>query len=199
MRLLNAPEVPGVTAAWLLATPPTVTLFAAMVVEGKPCPEITTDDGDVPMKLNVVAPPTELEKETHGLIVYVVDAVKAEVPPVAVTVFAPPVVSATAVMPGAQVAVPALVPETSLLAPHEAAEDPPVRVEPVVHVKLVGLKAVVVTVTVSAEPNPVTEMVLPASDSSGKPKLLPAVLIEMLGVMVKAVLTEFVPSDTTMV
>jgi len=134
MRLVNAPEVPGVTPWWLVVTPPIVMLFAGIAVEGKPCPEITTDDGDVPMKLKVVAPPTELEKETHGLIVYVVEAVKAEVPPVAVTVFAPLVVSATEVTPGAQVAVPALVPETSLFTPHEAAEDPPVRVEPVVQV-----------------------------------------------------------------
>lgn len=147
----------------------------------------------------MVAPPTELEKATHGLTVYVVDAVRAEVPPVAVTVFAPPVVSATAATPGVHVAVPALVPRTSLLAPHEVAEDPPVRVEPVVHVKVVVVKAVLVTVTVSAEPNPVTEMVVPASDSSGKPKLLPAKLIETFGVMVNAVFTEFVPSDTTIV
>jgi hypothetical protein len=152
---------------WLVVTPPTVTLFAGMAVAAKPCPSITTEDGDVPMKLYVVAPPTELEKATHGLTVYVVDAVRAEVPPVAVTVFAPLVVSATEVTPGVQVAVPALVPKTSLLAPHETAEDPPVRVEPVVHVKVVVVKAVVVTVTVSAEPNPVTEMVVPASDSSG--------------------------------
>jgi len=199
MRLLNAPEVPGVTAWWLVVTPPIVMLLAGIAVAGKPCPEITTDDGDVPMKLKVVVVlPTELENETHGLIVYVVDAVRAEVPPVAVTVFAPLVVSATAATPGVQVAVPALVPETSLLAPHEIAEDPPVRVEPVVHVKLVVVKAVLVTVTVSAEPNPVTAIV-PETASSGKPKLLPANVIETLGVTVNAVLTVFVPSDTTIV
>lgn len=60
MRPLNVPVAPGVTAAWLLPTPPTVTLFAGIVVAAKPCPSITMDDGDVPMKLNVVAPPTEL-------------------------------------------------------------------------------------------------------------------------------------------
>lgn len=128
---------------------------------------------------------------------YVVDAVRAEVP-VAVTVFAPLVVSATMLAVGEHVAVPALVPETSLLAPHEMAVDPPVRVEPVVHVKLVVVKAAVVTVTVSAEPNPVTAIV-PETVSSGKPKLLPGNVIETLGVTVNAVLTVFVPSDTTMV
>jgi hypothetical protein len=130
--------------------------------------------------------------------VYVVDAVRLEVAPVAVIDLDPPVVSATVVAVGEAVHVPALVPETNLLAPQLEDVDPPVRVEPVVQVKEVVVNADVATVTDSPAPNPVTEIV-PETASSGKPKLLPVNAIETFGVMVNELLAEFVPSDTTMV
>ena len=129
---------------------------------------------------------------------YVVDAVRLEVAPVAVIDLDPPVVSATVVAVGEAVHVPALVPETNLLAPQLAEVDPPVRVEPVVQVKEVVVNADVATVTDSAAPNPVTEIV-PETASVGKPKLLPVNTIETFGVMVNELLAVFVPSDTTMV
>jgi len=130
--------------------------------------------------------------------VYVVDAVRLEVAPVAVIDLDPPVVSATVVAVGEAVHVPALVPETNLLAPQLAEVDPPVRVEPVVQVKEVVVNADVATVTDSPEPNPVTEIV-PETASNGKPKLLPVNTIETFGVMVNELLAVLVPSDTTMV
>jgi hypothetical protein len=87
------------------------------------------------------------------LIVTEVVAVRLEVAPVAVTDLEPPMVSAYATAVGAQFAVPALVP---MMSPDAAV--PPVMVEPVVHAKEVVVKAVVATLTDSAEPNPVTEM-----------------------------------------
>jgi len=132
------------------------------------------------------------------LTVYVVDAVRLEVAPVAVIDLDPPVVSATVVAVGEAVHVPALVPETNLLAPQLEDVDPPVRVEPVVQVKEVVVNADVATVTDSPAPNPVTEIV-PETASSGKPKLLPVNAIETFGVMVNELLAVFVPSDTTMV
>jgi hypothetical protein len=124
-------------------------------------------------------------------MVYVVDAVRPEVPPVAVMVFAPPVVSAT----------------TNAAAP--VWQDPaPVTAEPpgvlpavqvVLAAKDAVVKAVVAKVIASAEPKPVAEICSVTVDS-GKPKLLPAVvLIETFELMVNGALTEFVPSLTTMV
>jgi len=52
---LIAPLV-GVTAAWFVATPPTVMLFAGIVAELSPCASTMIDVGAVPMKLKVVAP-----------------------------------------------------------------------------------------------------------------------------------------------
>ena len=111
---------------------------------------------------------------------YVVVATRPEVDPVAVIVFAPPVVSATISVPGPK-----------------SVQDP---VVPVVQVNDVVVNAVVVPVTVSALPNPVTESV-EDTPSSGKPKLLVLVvtLNETFGVMVNGVVTLFVPSLTTMV
>jgi hypothetical protein len=119
-------------------------------------------------------------------------AVNAEVPPVAVIVLAPPVMSAIDVET-ATVQDPA--PE--LAAP---ATDTCSGVVPVVHVKGVVVHIGVVIVTASPEPKPVTARV-PVIASSGKPKLyVPVVLVNVTdGVMVYGVLTVVVPSVVTMV
>jgi len=81
-------------------------------------------------------------------------ATRPDVPPVAVIVFDPPVVSATAVA--------AL-----------SAQEPKVpTVDPVTQLKDVVVHIVVATVTDSAEPKPVIA-IDGVIDSSGKPKLLP--------------------------
>jgi hypothetical protein len=59
-RLMNAPEVPTVTAGCAVATPPIVMLFGAIVPAVKPCASMTRDVGAEPMKLKVVTPPMEL-------------------------------------------------------------------------------------------------------------------------------------------
>jgi hypothetical protein len=118
--------------------------------------------------------------------VYVVDAVNAEVAPVAVMVFAPPVWSTTVPMA-----------DVNLQDPAPVVLEPP-GVVPVVHVTEVVVNIVVAIVTDSPLPKPVSVKVSEI-DCPGKPKLLPEALIETLDVMVKGVLTEFVPSDTTMV
>lgn len=115
---------------------------------------------------------------------YVVDAVRPEVPPVAVIDFAPPVWSATTRLASVKV--------------HE----PTVLVVHVVVAKEASVKAVVATVTSSEAPKPVMVNVLvPKSVCSGNPKLSDpeATANETLDVMVYDVLTEFVPSVTTMV
>ena len=119
------------------------------------------------------------------MTVKVVDAVSAEVPPVAVTVLDPPVVSRIEV-------------DTAVW--HEPAPVValPPSVVPVVHVKEVVAHIAVAIVTVSPEPNPVTLRV-PAIACSGNPKLDPVLEKETVGVMVKGVLTVFVPSDATIV
>jgi hypothetical protein len=126
------------------------------------------------------------------LTVYVVDAVRAEVPPVAVIVLDPPVVSETTSPPEARVHVPALVPEVTVA----------VIVDPVVQTKVPNepaVNAVVDPVTDSAEPKPVT-VIVDAIDCSGNPKLLtPVVALNVtLGVIDNAVVTGVVPSVTTM-
>jgi hypothetical protein len=83
--------------------------------------------------------------------VNVVDAVRAEVEPVPVIVLTPPLVSATTNGPAERVQAPYVVAAL-----------------PVVHVYEVVVNAVAVTVTVSAEPKPVTARD-PAIDCSGKP------------------------------
>jgi hypothetical protein len=119
-----------------------------------------------------------------------VEAVNKEVAPVAVIDFAPLVVSATTSVAGPKrVHVPALVDVTVLES-----------VVPVVQENDVVVKAVVAPVTDSPEPKPVMVMVEPVSDVSGNPKLLGLVVENVIvGVMVKAVLTVFTPSVTTMV
>jgi len=116
--------------------------------------------------------------------VYDEDAERPEGAPVAVIVFDPPVVSATTRLPSVKLQDP------TAFARHE------------VVAKLPVVKAVVATVTVSAAPKPVKVKVLvPTSVSSGNPKLSEpdATLNETFGLMVKVLLTEFVPSDTTIV
>jgi len=110
--------------------------------------------------------------------VYVVDAVRPEVAPVAVTVFAPPVWSATTVAAPA-VHVPYPVP----------------RLFPVVHEKEAVVNMGVDAVTDSPEPKPVT-VIDGVTDSSGKPKLAAANVIETFDVTVNAAVPVFVPSDT---
>jgi len=127
------------------------------------------------------------------LTVNVVLAVRLEVPPVPVTDFAPPVVSAMASAvavvwqdpaPAVAEVLPTVVPVVQVVAPP---------------VNVAAEKAVVAKVTVSPAPKPVAE-ICSVTVSSGKPKLFPVVvLIETFGVMEKGVLTVFVPSDTTMV
>jgi len=87
--------------------------------------------------------------------VKVVDAVSAEVPPVAVTAFEPPVVSAI---------------EDDTEAWHDPAPviAVPPSVLPVVHVKEVTNHIGVEIVTVSPAPKPVT-LIVPAIACSGKP------------------------------
>jgi hypothetical protein len=143
------------------------------------------------MKLNVVVPACELENDAHGLTVYVVDALRAEVAPVAVMVFDPALVSAMVTDPPAKMHDPAPV-----------VVDPP-RVAPVVHGdgREAVVNAVEVRVTDSAEPKPVAAIVTPETTCCGKPKLLlpVATLNVTAGFMVNGVLTELVPSVTTMV
>jgi len=127
------------------------------------------------------------------LTVNVVVAVRAEVPPVPVIVFAPPVVSA---MPSAVAVVwqdpaPAVAEVLPTTVPVVQVAAAPVNVA--------AVKAVVEKVIASPAAKPVAE-ICSVTVCSGKPKLLPeVVLIEIFGVMVKGVLTVFVPSDTTMV
>lgn len=124
----------------------------------------------------------------------VVVAVRPEVPPVAVIVFAPPVLSAMSnevalVWQDPAPAVAEVLPTVVPVVAHDAA----------VPVNVPAVKAVVEKVTASPAAKPVAE-ICSVTDSPGKPKLLPVVvLIEILGVMVNGVLTVFVPSDTTMV
>lgn len=111
----------------------------------------------------------------------VVDAVRLDVAPVAVIVFEPPVVSATVI---AVVIV----------------QDP--RLVVLVQVKGDAVNAVVATETDSLAPNPDRVNVFdPDSTCCGKPKLFePVATVKLIfGVTVNAVLTEFVPSVTTMV
>jgi len=124
--------------------------------------------------------------------VYVVDADRLDVAPVAVIVFAPPVVSATTKVaevvwhdPAPVIAdPPGVVPVVQLVAPAK---------EPVV-------KAVVEKVIDSQEPKPVALMTEPARDCSGKPQFCVLVVAyEILGVIVYGTLTVVVPSLTTMV
>ncbi len=123
---------------------------------------------------------------------YVVDALRAEVAPVAVIVFDPALVSATVIDP----------------APRKTHDPAPVvvvppRVAPVVHApgREAVVNAVEVKVTDSAEPKPVAAIVTPESVSCGKPKLTlgAATLNVTAGFMVNGALTELVPSVTTMV
>lgn len=117
----------------------------------------------------------------------VVLAVRAEVAPVAVIVLAPEVWSTTDT-----------VPELMLQVPAPPLPAVPPAVVPVVHVKDVVENMVVATVIDSPLPKPVS-LKVPEIDCVGKPKLLPLALNEIFDVMVKGVLTELVPSVTTMV
>jgi hypothetical protein len=56
----NDPDDPTVTAAWFVATPPIVMLFAAIVPAVKPCASMSRDVGADPVKLNAVAPACEM-------------------------------------------------------------------------------------------------------------------------------------------
>jgi len=184
----NAPDAPTVTAAWFVATPPIVMLFAAIVPAVKPCASMRSEVGADPVKLNIVPPVWELWNATHGLTVYVVVAVKPEVAPVAVIVFDPPVVSATLVPP-----------EKST---HEPYPSPIVALTllPVVHAYALeaAVNAVVDPVTDSPEPKPVT-VIAGETASPGKPKLLPVNVIATLAVTVYEAVAVVVPSDTEMV
>jgi hypothetical protein len=167
-------------------------LFAAIVPAAKPCASISRDVGAEPMKLNVVVPACELENAAHGLIVYVVDALSAEVAPVAVIVLDPALVSATVIDPALR----------KTHDPEPVMVVPP-RVAPVVHAagREAVVNAVEVKVTDSAEPKPVAAIVTPVIVCCGKPKLLlpVATLNVTAGFMVNGALTELVPSVTTMV
>ena len=55
-----APLDPMTTDAWLVADPPIVMLFAAIVPAVKPCASMRRDVGAVPRKLNAVTPAWEL-------------------------------------------------------------------------------------------------------------------------------------------
>lgn len=56
----NDPDDPTVTDAELVATPPIVTLLAAIVPAAKPCASMSREVGADPVKLNEVAPDCEL-------------------------------------------------------------------------------------------------------------------------------------------
>lgn len=103
-------------------------------------------------------------------------AVRPEVAPVAVIVFAPPVVSAITVAPPV-----AQVPYVPTLLP-------------VLHAKEAVVNMDVVTVTDSPEPKPVT-VIVGVMDSSGKPKLV-GYVAETFGVTVRDAVPVFVPSAT---
>jgi len=137
---------------WFVATPPIVMLLAAIVVAGKPCPWIVMEVGAAPMKLKVVPALAEFSNATHGLTVYVVDADKRDVPPVALIVFVPETWSAT----------------TRLLS--WTMHDPKAVVVQVAVTKDAVVKAGAATVTISEAPKPVMVKVLnPTSVSSGYP------------------------------
>jgi hypothetical protein len=128
-----------------------VVLLDAIAAAGKPCPVIRIEVGAAPMKLKVVPADPELANTTHGLTVYVVDADRSDVAPVAVIVFVPEFWSATTR-------------ESPKL------HDPTVFVMHDVVPNDAVVKAVVATVTVSAAPKPVMVKVLvPKSVCSGNP------------------------------
>jgi len=95
------------------------------------------------------------------------------------------------------------VPDAVVQDPAAAAPEPP-GVEPVVHVVVPEtnppVKALEVKMICSPDPKPVTAIVDPVSDCSGKPKLVVLVVANLtVGFIVNVELTELVPSLTTMV
>jgi hypothetical protein len=149
----KVPAPPTVTAGWLVVTPPTVMLFAAIVPAVNPWPSMSTEVGAVPRKLKVVRP-YELLNATHGVTVKVAAAENPEVVPVAVMLCAPPVWSRTLAAPTA-----------TLHAPSPFAPEP---VLPAVHEADAVLNIGNENVTVSPAAKPVTDTVVDTL-ASGKP------------------------------